>query len=93
MLIDVEWTETFFNIKVWGLPRSISDHCPLLLEEEDLNWGPKPFHNLDAWFSHDGFIELVKQEWRKLEGLDVTERLKGLKVPIRKIKKHLVLLM
>ena len=29
----------------------------MILEEGVVYWGPKPFRNLDAWFSHQGLIK------------------------------------
>ena len=48
-----------------------------------IDWGPKPFRNLDAWFSHDGFIKLVKEEWRSLDDTPLLEKSKALKCPLR----------
>ncbi|XP_058111123.1 uncharacterized protein LOC131254135 [Magnolia sinica] len=42
-LLSSEWIDSFPSSKQFALPRTTSDHSPLLLCEEDLNWGPKPF--------------------------------------------------
>ncbi|XP_028052944.1 uncharacterized protein LOC114257381 [Camellia sinensis] len=46
-LVNFIWREKF-RLKLWGLLRSISDHCSLLLMEDDRNWGPRPFRFLNA---------------------------------------------
>lgn len=57
-VLDPEWLEVF-RLKQRGLPRSVSDHCPLLLMEDKRNWGPKPFRFLNAWFLHPNLKQMV----------------------------------
>lgn len=41
-LVDQEWLDKY-KIKQWGLPRSFSHHCPILLMEDDIGIGvPNP---------------------------------------------------
>lgn len=54
-----------FRLKQWGLPRSLSDHCPLLLMEDGRDWGPRPFRFLNAWFLHPDFKPMVKKSWEE----------------------------
>ncbi|XP_028089573.1 uncharacterized protein LOC114289924 [Camellia sinensis] len=52
--------------KIWeslGLSRTISDHCPILLKEDDRDWGLKPFKFINAWRSHPTFMAEVKKRW------------------------------
>ncbi|CAK8561844.1 unnamed protein product [Lathyrus sativus] len=43
--------------------RDISDHKPVWLKSNYVNWGPKPFRSFNCWFSHKDFIPFVKQSW------------------------------
>jgi len=43
------------------MDRTVYDHCHVVLKHDSLNWGPKPFRNLDVWESHPGFLEKVKE--------------------------------
>ncbi|XP_028106487.1 uncharacterized protein LOC114305578 [Camellia sinensis] len=61
-LLNYEWLQNF-NFKLWGLPRLVSDHFPIILMEDDRDWGPRPFRFLNAWSSHPNFVALVKQTW------------------------------
>ncbi|XP_028093924.1 uncharacterized protein LOC114294022 [Camellia sinensis] len=61
-LLDSRWLEKF-SFKQWGLPRTISDHCLILLKEDERDWGPKPFKFLNPWLSHPTFMLGVKQLW------------------------------
>lgn len=42
-LITEEWLNTWNNLSQWGLKRSVSDHCPVVLKVNEVDWGPKPF--------------------------------------------------
>ncbi|KAF5931642.1 hypothetical protein HYC85_027813 [Camellia sinensis] len=61
-LLDSRWLE-IFSFKQWGLPRTVSDHCPILLKEDERDWGPKPFKFLNPWLAHPSFMPAVKQIW------------------------------
>lgn len=51
-----EWLLNFPEMRVKGLQRGTSDHNPiLLLLENTVNWGPKPFRCFDVWFSNPNF--------------------------------------
>ena len=38
---------------------------------------------MDAWFSHDGFVRLVKEEWRKIGEVTLIEKFKALRNMLR----------
>ncbi|GMP88503.1 hypothetical protein CsSME_00040473 [Camellia sinensis var. sinensis] len=46
-IVDSDWLLRF-DYKCWGLPRTLFDHCPLLLTEDIRDWGPKPFKFLKS---------------------------------------------
>lgn len=60
-LLDPNWLERF-KLKQWGLPRTMSDHCPLMLMEDEREWGPKPFKFFNAWLSHPNCLKLKSNE-------------------------------
>ncbi|XP_071709244.1 uncharacterized protein [Rutidosis leptorrhynchoides] len=70
------------NLSVVTLERRHSDHCPIVLKDEEKNFGPKPFKVFDAWFDEKD-VDQVKEALRKwsynrfgdLEG--EIDRLKG----------------
>ncbi|XP_016191819.1 uncharacterized protein LOC107632665 [Arachis ipaensis] len=88
VLVNVEWTEKFSDIRLKGGPRGLSDHCPLIVEGTKLQGGPRPFRSLDSWFTHEGFLRMVKTEWRSLEDAQFTCKLKALIVPLRQWHKN-----
>ncbi|XP_016185982.1 uncharacterized protein LOC107627669 [Arachis ipaensis] len=82
VLVSVEWTEEFLEIRLKGGPRGLSDHCPIIVEDTNLRGGPRPFRSLDSWFTHDGFLRMVREEWRNLGELQFTDKLKALRMPL-----------
>ncbi|KAI5430646.1 hypothetical protein KIW84_035018 [Lathyrus oleraceus] len=46
-----------------AMDRSISDHCPIWLNCNFVDWGPKPFKFFKGWCEHDEFIPLVSDIW------------------------------
>ncbi|CAL5336186.1 unnamed protein product [Camellia sinensis] len=65
-LLDPVWLERY-KFKQWGLPRVISDHCPVLLMEDGRDWGPKPFRFINAWTSHPQFKKEVEKVWEEVQ--------------------------
>ncbi|XP_016185880.1 uncharacterized protein LOC107627558 [Arachis ipaensis] len=61
-----------------GGPRGLSDHCPIIVEERGRSDGPRPFRSLYSWFTHEGFLRMVKEEWRGLGEAQFTDKLKAL---------------
>lgn len=63
-MVNNEWLTKWPDTVQRSLPRSISDHCPLILETKVIDWGPKPFRFINAWTSHSDFKETISQAWR-----------------------------
>ncbi|XP_015959652.1 uncharacterized protein LOC107483543 [Arachis duranensis] len=83
VLVNIEWTEKFPDIRLKGGPRGLSNHCSLILEGTRLGGGPRPFRSLDSWFTHEGFLRMVKNEQRSLGEAQFTCKLRALTVPLR----------
>ncbi|XP_071738628.1 uncharacterized protein [Rutidosis leptorrhynchoides] len=45
------------------LDRHLSDHCPIILKDDERNFGPKPFKVFDIWFSEDDVVEVISKAW------------------------------
>ncbi|KAL7252048.1 hypothetical protein ACSBR1_013825 [Camellia fascicularis] len=65
-ILDSDWLAVF-NFKCWGLPRSVSDHCPIIMKEDSRDWGPKPFRFMNCWVLHSGFLPMVEKVWIEAE--------------------------
>ena len=83
-MVDPHWFRSDLNLKLSTVKCSLSNHIPLLIESNEARWGAKPFRIIDAWFSHPGFLKLVEGEWKGCSGLNVLEKLRSLKEPLKK---------
>lgn len=77
-----------FKLKLWGLPRTLSDHCPLLLMEDDRVWGPIPFKFYNFWLSHSNCLNIMRAAWEgnQEEGwaaVRITKKLKCMKEALK----------
>lgn len=83
-LVNERWVETWRDTSLRGLPRSISDHCPIILDTKETDWGSRPFRFINAWTSHPEFLDVVENSWYE-EGIQgwgcfvFKEKLKRLK--------------
>ncbi|KAL8477512.1 hypothetical protein ACS0TY_029705 [Phlomoides rotata] len=66
-LINNNWLNSWTNSYQKGLRRSLSDHCPIMLEIKVKDWGPKPFRFLTAWLKFPGFKDFVIAKWRSYD--------------------------
>ncbi|CAL5351436.1 unnamed protein product [Camellia sinensis] len=86
-LLSPEWL-LMFKFKVWGLPRVVSDHCPMILMEDTRDWGPRPFRFINAWVLHTQFLSVVKKAWEEAvvsgwTGYRIFAKLKAVKVSLK----------
>jgi hypothetical protein len=49
MLVSEDWLSLWSNPSLWVLPRTVSDHCMLLLRFSGVDWGPRPFRFNNHW--------------------------------------------
>ncbi|GKV09172.1 hypothetical protein SLEP1_g20714 [Rubroshorea leprosula] len=53
-LVSEDWLLRWCDVKQWGLERTVSDHCLVLLKYERVDWGPNPFKFFYAWLQDPG---------------------------------------
>ncbi|XP_072060354.1 uncharacterized protein [Arachis hypogaea] len=82
-LVSLGWLDEFPELCPRGGPRGLSDHCPLIMEDSRRFDGPRPFRSLDSWFTHEGFLRMVKEECRELGDASFLEKMKALSTPLR----------
>ncbi|GJU77073.1 putative RNA-directed DNA polymerase [Tanacetum coccineum] len=63
--------------------RSFSDHCPILLKVESLNFGPKPFSVFDKWIGNADFNALISDFWNQASDILLKNKLKSLRLAIK----------
>ncbi|KAL8510658.1 hypothetical protein ACS0TY_017467 [Phlomoides rotata] len=94
ILINNKWVEKWPDSYQKGLRRSISDHCPIILENKGKFWGPKPFRVVNAWFTHSDFRSFVENKWNeyRIEGLGgfiLKEKFKKLKEDLKEWNRNI----
>ncbi|GKV29753.1 hypothetical protein SLEP1_g38652 [Rubroshorea leprosula] len=95
-LLTEEWILKWCDMKQWGLNRFVSDHCPILLKNEKMDWGPKPFKFFDAWLDQPGCKEIIREVWKSTivrgwKGYILKEKLKRTKKELKEWSRNSVL--
>nr|KYP53942.1 hypothetical protein KK1_000107 [Cajanus cajan] len=65
ILVSREWFDQWTRSTQLVLNRNISDDCPILLKNLEMDWGPKPFQFLDYWLQYKDFRPLVEKTWEE----------------------------
>ncbi|GJW10716.1 RNA-directed DNA polymerase, eukaryota, reverse transcriptase zinc-binding domain protein [Tanacetum coccineum] len=55
------------DIRITALDKIWSDHNPILLHVDKIDFGPSPFKLYNSWLLRDGFDDLIKSEWDLLD--------------------------
>ena len=64
-LLNDEFNNLWGGLSVITLDRKLSDHCPIVLKDVDLDFGPKPFRIFNVWLEEVDFIHVVEEAWNK----------------------------
>lgn len=60
-LLSARWCLSWPNSIQVAHQRGLSDHVPLVLDVDDLNWGPRPLRMLKCWRDFAGYSEFVRE--------------------------------
>ena len=83
LFVQADWITTYPSMQVSLLKRSISDHCPLLVTTQGIDWGPKPFRFQDCWLTHEGCLDIIKKAWRNSNNMAIMEKLRSVKYDLK----------
>jgi hypothetical protein len=88
LMVSEDWLVLWRNLSLWVLPRTVSDHCAILMRLNNVDWGPKPFWFNNYWLLHKDFRGLVENCWRNCNftgwmAFILREKLKAVKNCIR----------
>ncbi|GJV63670.1 RNA-directed DNA polymerase, eukaryota [Tanacetum coccineum] len=77
---------TRFNSTITKL---ISDHCPILMSVDEVNFGPQCFKIFNHWMDIEGFDKVIKSSWnngvyRGSKDIVLKNKLKQLRMDIKK---------
>lgn len=83
LFVSPDWMLAYPSLKVTLLKRTISDHCPLLVQSREKNWGPKPFRFINCWLSDSNCLKIIRDSWSNLDGAPMMDKLKLVKSNLR----------
>ncbi|GJV44175.1 ribonuclease H-like domain-containing protein, partial [Tanacetum coccineum] len=64
-LLNEEFGNLWGNLSIIALDRKLSDHCPIVLKDMDLDYGSKPFRVFNIWIEELDFQYVVEEAWKK----------------------------
>nr|GEV21221.1 transposon TX1 [Tanacetum cinerariifolium] len=64
-LLNDKFNELRGNLSVVALDRKLSDHCPIVIKDVELDFGLKPFRVLNIWLKEPDFFRVVEEAWKK----------------------------
>uniref|UniRef100_A0A2N9I908 Reverse transcriptase domain-containing protein n=1 Tax=Fagus sylvatica TaxID=28930 RepID=A0A2N9I908_FAGSY len=91
-LVSPDWDTQFSTAVQSLLPRTLSDHSPILLDCGPNPSGKSPFRFENMWLRSEGFVERVKHWWESYlfegsPGHILSQKLKALKADLRQWNK------
>ncbi|GJZ84480.1 putative RNA-directed DNA polymerase [Tanacetum coccineum] len=92
-LLNEEFMKLWGNTSVVALDRKLSDHCPIVLKDVDLDFGPKPFRAFDIWLKETDIGNEVEEAWKmevrsRRPDCRFRNKLKNVKVVLKKWSKE-----
>lgn len=65
-LMDELWILKYKDLKQEGFNRSVSNHIPIVLSNEEKDWGLRSFKFINGWLSKKDCLEMIEKEWSGL---------------------------
>ncbi|XP_071699221.1 uncharacterized protein [Rutidosis leptorrhynchoides] len=63
-LVNDKFSQLWEDLSIIALERNLSDHCPLVLRDKVIDYGPKPFKVFDEWLDKEGVEEKIREAWQ-----------------------------
>ncbi|XP_062010302.1 uncharacterized protein LOC133726711 [Rosa rugosa] len=87
---NCSWRSSFAEAFIQHLPKTRSDHCPILMQLYSNNFVNReaiPFRFQAMWFSHANYADFVSSTWNSLTG-DFSAKVQALSVALAKWNKE-----
>ncbi|CAN0922514.1 Transposon TX1 uncharacterized 149 kDa protein [Linum grandiflorum] len=65
-MVSLDWEQHFSGCTLRALPRTCSDHCPILVECQDVEQIHRPWRFEFMWMEHELFTPFVRQVWEEV---------------------------
>ncbi|XP_071713654.1 uncharacterized protein [Rutidosis leptorrhynchoides] len=62
-LVTEKFLHPWRDLTASVMDRHLSDHCAIILKDEERNFGPKPFKVFDAWLDQIDIEEVIQSAW------------------------------
>ncbi|XP_071688868.1 uncharacterized protein [Rutidosis leptorrhynchoides] len=62
-LVSENFIENWPSANVTIIDKKHTDHCPLILKDGDVDFGPKPVKVFDEWLKHKESYDIIKVAW------------------------------
>jgi len=62
-LLSSKWCDTWPHCIQVAYQRGLSDHVPVMLHVDEINWGPQPLRMLKCWADLPGYADFVREKW------------------------------
>ncbi|XP_071699161.1 uncharacterized protein [Rutidosis leptorrhynchoides] len=62
-LVNEKFYLMWSDLTALALERKNSDHCPIVLKDEERNFGAKPFIIFDTWLNEDDIEQVINDAW------------------------------
>ncbi|XP_071708266.1 uncharacterized protein [Rutidosis leptorrhynchoides] len=87
-LVSNDFLSLWEDLSIVSLDRNLSDHCPLLLRDKVLDYGPRPFKVFDEWFNCEELDKIISEAWvQPIQGYRkdcvFRDRLKNVKLALK----------
>ncbi|XP_071689062.1 uncharacterized protein [Rutidosis leptorrhynchoides] len=64
-LVTENFLHTWKDLTACIMDRHLSDHCAIILMDEERDFGPKPFKIFDAWLDDEEVSKVIEDAWDK----------------------------
>ncbi|XP_071739945.1 uncharacterized protein [Rutidosis leptorrhynchoides] len=64
-LVSENFYNTWGNVSALALERKLLDHCPIVLRDREIDYGPKPTKIFDEWLIGEESKKVVEDAWSR----------------------------